>query len=149
MGPTDFALTIVSSNMSPKIKRSRPISPTLASPSKKVKLQTTYAKVSPFLKHTRPTPEGALEVHDLLVKTHRTSAPTRRPHKAEGNSAETCGNVANVIDSLIGTILSQNTNNKNSSSAKRSLDDAFGRHNFKAIAEAPRADVVAAIQHGG
>lgn len=134
--------------MAPKVER-RPLSPTLTSPSKKVKLQETYASVSPFPEHPLPTLQGALEVHDLLVRTHRTSAPKRRPPKQDANSAESCGNVSNVIDSLIGTILSQNTNNKNSSSAKRSLDSTFGRHNFKAIAEAPRDKVVEAIKHGG
>jgi len=131
------------------LKHARSVSPTLSSPSKKVKLQATYANVSPFPKFTRPTRKDAQEVHDLLVKTHRKHAPVRHAPKEESNSAETCGNVPNVIDSLIGTILSQNTNNKNSSSAKRSLDDVFGRHNFKAMAEAPVEDVVASIKHGG
>ena len=54
-----------------------------------------------------------------------------------------------MIDSLIGTVLSQNTNSRNSSGAKRSLDEAFGKNNFAAIAEASRADVVEAIKHGG
>ena len=48
-----------------------------------------------------------------------------------------------------GTILSQNTSNKNSTSAKRSLDEAFGRNNFAAIASAPRDEVIEAIRHGG
>lgn len=65
------------------------------------------------------------------------------------NSAETCGKVPNVIKALIGTILSQNTSGRNSSGAKASLDGAFGRNNFAAIASAPRADVVEAIRHGG
>lgn len=41
------------------------------------------------------------------------------------NSAETCGRSPNVLDALIGTILSQNTNSKNSTGAKKSLDAAF------------------------
>lgn len=56
-----------------------------------------------------------------------------------------------MIDSLIGTILSQNTSNSNSASAKRSLDQAFGKgeEGWKKIAEAPRDQVVEAIKHGG
>jgi endonuclease-3 len=57
--------------------------------------------------------------------------------------------VPNVIDSLIGTILSQNTNSRNSTSAKHSLDEAFGRNNFGAIDSAPRSEVVEALRHGG
>jgi len=54
-----------------------------------------------------------------------------------------------VIESLIGTILSQATSSKNSSGAKRTLDETFGRNNFAAIAKAPRAEVIEAIRHGG
>jgi endonuclease III len=54
-----------------------------------------------------------------------------------------------VIDSLIATILSQNTSGKNSSSAKKKLDDTFGKNNFAAIASAPHTDVVEAIKQGG
>jgi len=54
-----------------------------------------------------------------------------------------------VIESLIGTILSQATSSKNSSGAKCTLDETFGRNNFAAIAKAPRAEVIEAIRHGG
>jgi endonuclease III len=54
-----------------------------------------------------------------------------------------------VIESLIGTILSQNTSARNSTAAKRSLDDAFGRNNFAAIVDAPLSDVIESIRHGG
>jgi endonuclease-3 len=57
--------------------------------------------------------------------------------------------VPNVLESLIGTILSQNTSNRNSTAAKLSLDQKFGRYNFAAIADAPRKDVVEALKHGG
>jgi endonuclease-3 len=46
-------------------------------------------------------------------------------------------------------VLSQNTTARNSSEAKRRLDETFGRNNFVAIVEAPREDVVEAIIHGG
>jgi len=73
----------------------------------------------------------------------------RRDPSDTSNSATTCGSVPNVIDSLIGTILSQNTSSANSTAAKRSLDAAFGRHNFAAIAAAPRDTIIDAIRHGG
>ena len=113
---------------------------------KKLKLHSSYAASSPFPTFAHPTPAECLEVHDLLTSHHRTDQ-TRRPPQDSSNSAETCGSVPNVIDSLIGTILSQNTSNKNSSAAKRNLDAKF--RDFAAIANAPREDVVEALKHGG
>jgi endonuclease-3 len=57
--------------------------------------------------------------------------------------------VPNVLESLIGTILSQNTSARNSTAAKRSLDATFGRRNYTRIAAAPKADVVEALKMGG
>lgn len=116
-------------------------------PTKKIKLHESYATVSPFPDFAHPTPAEALQIHNLLSKAHGIRAP-KKP-KDTSNSAKTCGAVPNVIDSLIGTILSQNTSGRNSSAAKSSLDAAFGRNDFAAIAEAPREEVVAAIRHGG
>ena len=117
---------------------------------KKLKLQSTFAAESPFPKFNRPTPSDAKEVYELLSKAHRPHNPIRSNRSlASSNSAQTCGNVLNVIDALIGTILSQNTSSANSSRAKAALDDAFGRNNFAAIAEATHADVVNSIRSGG
>jgi endonuclease-3 len=90
-----------------------------------------------------------LEVFQLLSKAHRTHDPVRKPPVASSNSAQTCGSVLNVIEALIGTILSQNTSGKNSSRAKAALDAAFGRNNFAAISGAPRDELVEAIRSGG
>jgi endonuclease-3 len=117
--------------------------------SKKLKLLSSYTVTSPFPNFASPTAAECTEVHDLLSAHHRTNPPTRRPSQESSNSAQTCGNVPNVIESLIGTILSQNTSNQNSSGAKRSLDEKFGRNNFAAIVEASRSDVVEAIKRGG
>ena len=117
---------------------------------KKLKLLETHATTSPFPEHTRPTSKEAFEVHHLLVATHPDlySSPRRDPSIAN-DAAGTCGNVPNVLESLIGTILSQNTSSKNSTTAKRGLDAAFGRNNFEAIAKAQTEDVVEAIRSGG
>ncbi|KAI1787961.1 DNA glycosylase [Ganoderma leucocontextum] len=160
--------------MAPKLKRSRSRSitptipqrgddaegrPSLPQPpsqrAKKLKLLASHSISSPFPDFPHPTPAEAGQVHALLASTHPDIASSyahRRaspPEDGRSNSAQTCGQVANVLDSLIGTILSQNTSSKNSTAAKRGLDAAFGRHNFRAIVEARKEDVVEAIKTGG
>lgn len=117
--------------------------------SKKLKLHSSYNVSSPFPDFTHPTPQEAADVHSLLSREHHSYNSTRSETTDSNNSATTRGNVPNVIESLIATILSQNTSGKNSSAAKASLDAAFGRNNFTAIASAPREDVVNAIRQGG
>ncbi|KAF8954473.1 DNA glycosylase [Flammula alnicola] len=116
---------------------------------KKLKLQSSFVVESPFPDFGHPTPTEALEVFNLLSKAHPSHDPVRKPPAASSNSAQTCGNVPNVIESLIGTILSQNTSGKNSTRAKIALDASFGRNNFIAIAAAPHGDVADAIRSGG
>ncbi|THH13004.1 hypothetical protein EW146_g7174 [Bondarzewia mesenterica] len=116
---------------------------------KKLKILNDFTSSSPFPEYHHPTVKEAQEVHALLAKVHPQYAATRKAPSESANSASTCGSVPNVIDSLIGTILSQNTNAANSTGAKRSLDDTFGRHNFGAIADAPRDEVIEAIRSGG
>ena len=117
---------------------------------KKLKLQSTFAAESPFPKFNRPTPSEAKEVYELLSKSHSPHNLIRsKPSIASSNSAHTCGSVPNVIDALIGTILSQNTSGINSSRAKAALDDKFGRNNFAAIATASHTDVADSIRSGG
>lgn len=117
---------------------------------KKLKLLETHATTSPFPDYTRPVPQEAFEVHDLLHAAHPDLLSSPRADPAVTNDAAgTCGNVPNVLESLIGTILSQNTSSKNSTAAKRGLDVAFGRNNFERIAKADKEDVVEAIKTGG
>ena len=116
---------------------------------KKLKLLASHSLASPFPDYAHPTPTEAAQVHALLSATHPDLAARRRPPSEGNNSARTCGSVPNVLESLIGTILSQNTSSRNSTAAKRGLDAAFGRNNFRAIAQAKRQDVVEAIKTGG
>lgn len=117
--------------------------------SKKLKLHASYTVSSPFPDFAHPTPKEAADVHALLSREHPSHRAVRIEPTSSSNSAITCGNVPNVIEALIGTILSQNTSGKNSSAAKTSLDAAFGRNSFAAIVSAPREDVVSAIRQGG
>ncbi|TFK85997.1 DNA glycosylase [Polyporus arcularius HHB13444] len=125
--------------------------PSSASPhrAKKLKLLASHSVTSPFPDFAHPTPTEAAQVHALLSSTHPDLAARRRPPSEGNNSARTCGSVPNVLESLVGTILSQNTSSRNSTAAKRGLDTAFGRNNFAAVAQAKREDVVEAIRTGG
>ncbi|KAF9498158.1 DNA glycosylase [Pleurotus eryngii] len=119
--------------------------------SKKLKELDAYSSTSPFPEFVHPTPSEARQVFGVLADAHNGRDLIRKAPSptTSSNSAKTCGHSHNVIDALIGTILSQNTSGKNSSTAKRSLDTTFGRNNFAAIADAPKADVVEAIRMGG
>ncbi|KAI0765897.1 DNA glycosylase [Trametes elegans] len=156
--PLDPQASASSDEMPPKIKRPRSTTPpfreaadTPASPhkAKKLKLLASHSVASPFPDFPHPTPAEAAEMHALLASTHPDLAARPRRPSAANDSARTCGSVPNVLESLVGTILSQNTSSRNSTAAKRGLDAAFGRNNFAAVAEAKRADVVDAIRTGG
>ncbi|KAF8632300.1 hypothetical protein AX15_001951 [Amanita polypyramis BW_CC] len=116
---------------------------------KKLKLQASYTLESPYPHFARPTSEEALEVYNILSNAHSTDGVVRKRSPNSVNSAESCGDVPDVLEALIGTILSQNTSGKNSSAAKANLDARFGRNNFAAIASAPQEDVIEAIRSGG
>lgn len=130
-----------------------PSSPAAKTKSKKLKLLAEHALASPFPDYPHPTPTEAYQVHAVLSQAHKDirAAPTPAPktESASDNAARTCGQVPNVLESLIGTILSQNTSGKNSTAAKHSLDQTFGRNNFQAIASADKKDVVESIKMGG
>ncbi|PFH45363.1 hypothetical protein AMATHDRAFT_160515 [Amanita thiersii Skay4041] len=114
---------------------------------KKLKLHSSYSITSPFPNFLYPTPDEALQVFQILSAEHQEpNTFTLRPSLA---TATACGEVSNVLEAVISTILSQNTSSKNSLAAKANLDARFGRNNFAAIAEAPHADVVDAIRSGG
>ncbi|THH21598.1 hypothetical protein EUX98_g8343 [Antrodiella citrinella] len=142
----------------PPLKRSRSPSPSSShkialhppdNRAKKLKLLAEHAVASPFPDFLHPTAEEAAQVHNVLAKAHPDIVIKQRSPKEGSNAARTCGSVPNVLESLIGTILSQNTSSRNSTAAKHSLDEVFGRNNFEAIANAKKAEVVEAIRHGG
>ncbi|KAI0028005.1 DNA glycosylase [Vararia minispora EC-137] len=110
----------------------------------------TFHDQTPFPNHASPTQQEASRVHTILVQAHpQYVGRPRAPVEADGNAAATCGKVANVLDALIGTILSQNTSARNSTAAKAGLDAVFGLHDFASIVSAPREAVESAIRPGG
>ncbi|KAF8584039.1 DNA glycosylase [Ramaria rubella] len=116
-------------------------SPGSPNKSTKVKIASTYATASPFLDFPHPTPAEVQSVHALLVQTHGERPPTL--------TVSTRSDAPNVLDSLIDTILSQNTSTCNFTRTRKDLDATFGLHNFAAIAEAPQAKLYQAIRRGG
>ncbi|KAG5652593.1 hypothetical protein H0H81_004424 [Sphagnurus paluster] len=132
-----------------RIRSPSPVTSSKTASNSQHQAKKTHAVESPFPNFAHPTLAEAYEVHQILSRAHPAHGAVRRPPTTSRNSAQTCGNVPNVVEALIGVILSQNTSGRNSASAKTSLDAAFGRNNFAAIASAPRADVVEAIRHGG
>jgi endonuclease III len=102
---------------------------------------------SPFPDFAHPTPDECHEVNAALVKVHGKRV---RPKELNLNAlGANCGEVPSVLDALVRTILSQNTNNKNSSTAKHSLDETFGVGNYEAVRVAPLEEVVDALRCGG
>ena len=128
-------------SLSPPVFVSEP-----ARPAKKVKAETP---VSPFPDFVNPTAEESREVLRLLHSEFPHIQAYRHDHTTEKFQASPCGGVANVVEALIETILSQNTSAGNSTAAKRNLDAAFGRNNYAAITQAPCSQVVDAIRTGG
>ena len=115
-------------------------------PAKKAKAEPL---VSPFPSFNRPTAEESREVIRLLHNEFPDIQAYRNDHTTKKFQASPCGGVADVVEALIETILSQNTSASNSTAAKRNLDTIFGRNNFAAIAQAPCSQVVDAIRTGG
>lgn len=119
--------------------------------SKKLKLLAHHTICSPFPDFLHPSTEDARAIYALLASHTPGGAPVHSAPFADSNSATTCGHTPNVIDALIGTILSQNTSSANSSAAKRSLDGLFGQGEpgFEKMAKADRQTIADAIRSGG
>lgn len=119
--------------------------------SKKLKLLAHHTICSPFSNFLDPSTEDVRAIYALLASHTPGGAPVHSPPLADSNSATTCGGTPNVIDALIGTILSQNTSSANSSAAKRSLDSIFGQGEpaFEKMANADRQMIADAIRSGG
>jgi len=117
-------------------------------------LSTSQAKLkllnslgcSPFPRFPHPTVKACQEVNRLLSEIH---GPRVRAEAVTSSFAANCGDVPSVLDALVRTILSQNTNDKNASAAKKALDSVFGCGNFEAVRTASLEEVVDALRCGG
>ncbi|KAJ2983714.1 hypothetical protein NUW54_g10602 [Trametes sanguinea] len=120
-------------------------------PAQGQKVKTPRLPLDPVSIPRPPAPDAHSRRPGARPPRRRPPGPCRAPRRPSdaNDSARTCGSVPDVLESLVGTILSQNTSARNSTAAKRGLDAAFGRNNFEAVARARRADVVEAIKTGG
>jgi len=123
--------------------------PFVSEPARPAKKAKAHTPIPPFPDFDHPTAEESGEVIRLLHSEFPHIQAYRNDHTTEKFQASPCGGVADVVEALIETILSQNTSAHNSTTAKRNLDTVFGSNNFAAIARAPNSQVVDAIRTGG
>ncbi|KAI6115520.1 DNA glycosylase [Pisolithus croceorrhizus] len=128
---------------------------------KKLQLLEKHATESPYPLFIRPTAEETRVVYALLAAHTPGGVPAlhSEPKDASdaGNStsesAPRTGSSAlpNVLDSVIGTILSQNTSSQNYTRAKSCLDVVFGTGEaaFGRMANAEVGEIAHAIKSGG
>ncbi|KIW09407.1 hypothetical protein, variant 1 [Verruconis gallopava] len=127
---------------------------------KKGKKESSYGHTpgaTPFPDYARPTPEECREVVKLLSSVHgKVSAP----QKIQQGSLTVagCGEVPHVLEALIRTRLSANTNNENSNRAFQGIVKTFGTVtdregrtmvDWNAVRLAPQSRLKAAIEKGG
>ncbi|KAM0754212.1 DNA glycosylase [Meredithblackwellia eburnea MCA 4105] len=131
-------------------------SPTPAPPARQLSknAKDKVAKVEAIMRGSlwpqleRPTPQECQEVHDLLSEVHgKPSRPARLVDRE--NAPAGCGEVPNVLDALVRTILSQNTTSANSTAAKQALDLKYGRANYRAVLNGTVTELAETIKTGG
>ncbi|KAF7511972.1 hypothetical protein GJ744_003205 [Endocarpon pusillum] len=135
---------------SPKKKRTKkePRSDAEDLQARKLKSYSQYANKSPFPSFSHPTPTECHLALSILSSLH---GPRQRPAAfiAPSNAAG-CGDCPSVLDALVRTILSQNTSDTNSTRAKLSMDEVYGRSDdWEAIAKGGKAKLEEAIRCGG
>lgn len=107
---------------------------------------------SPFPDHVSPTPEDCSRVNELLSSVHgAVSQPTVIPPPS--STVTGCGEVPDLLDALLRTLLSANTSNANSAKALKGLINAFGSiggsPNWENVRQADTEHVEHAIAAGG
>ncbi|KAA1116073.1 hypothetical protein PGTUg99_034294 [Puccinia graminis f. sp. tritici] len=108
----------------------------------------------------KPTISDCQQVCSLLAEVHggmpvRPAQLVGATEEAEGvenlasrtNIATECGEVGEVLDGLVRTILSQHTSRANSSRAKQALDQHFGTGNYHALRQASVSSITAILQN--
>lgn len=123
---------------------------------RKLQLHRSSVSKSPFPRWPAPIPEEAEQVAWLLGRRHGYKSeseggrglPRFTPPNGE-NKWGGCGDVKDVLDATVRTLLSCNTSGKNSSAAHASMTKRFGRNNWKAVLQAPQKELEDALRCGG
>ena len=112
---------------------------------------------TPFSHHTKPTPDDAEEVNRLLSALHGEVKP---PEVIPPPSMEVtgCGEVPDLLDAILRTLLSAATTANNSNLSLQGLKEKFhlresgigkGSVNWEAVHKADLSEVIDAIKSGG
>jgi endonuclease III len=155
---TDFPAQVLEKPMSSSLEKSSiaegPVTHAKATsePKKKAHKYKLNYELSPFPDHPLPTPEAAEEVHRLLNQEHgQRKAPTKVPPPSATRSG--CGEVPDLLDALLRTVLSANTSSDNSAKALQGLIQTFGSvdgsPNWHAISQVKAEEITKAIFKGG
>ncbi|KAL6854453.1 DNA glycosylase [Trichoderma novae-zelandiae] len=115
---------------------------------RKLKSFTTHSHSSPFPAFAHPSPHECSLAHRILSSLH--GARKRPKAVIAPTSVAGCGNSPSVLDALVRTILSQNTSDRNSSRAKRAMDETYGgSDNWASIVEGGTEKLQRTIHSGG
>lgn len=139
---------IASPKSNPKSPSNTPQSRAAILQARKLKSFTTHSHSSPFPSFPHPTAQECSLAHQILTSIH---GERRRPDTIIAPSTVAgCGNSPSVLDALIRTILSQNTSDRNSARAKRSMDETYGRSDhWEAIVRGGTDKLQRTIRSGG
>ena len=113
--------------------------------------------VTPYPDLAAPTPEQAHEVNRILSEVHgEVRAPKAIP--LPSLTVAGCGEVPNILEALMRTLLSAHTTNKNAGTAVQGMIKKFGtvksghakgNIDWNAVRLSSREEVEEAIRHGG
>lgn len=116
--------------------------------SKKLASQIQFSQKTPFPDFSRPTAAECKMAHRILSSLH--GARIRPQRVIAPKSRAGCGDSPSVLDALVRTILSQNTNDQNSTRAKHNMDKVYGRSDkWEAIVAGGQKKLQETIQSGG
>ncbi|EGG07935.1 uncharacterized protein MELLADRAFT_77474 [Melampsora larici-populina 98AG31] len=144
-------------DIKPSISNTPLLSTQHAKPSKKTSKQIVLTS-SPFPNFPHPTLFESQEVCKILSNLH--GGTPKRPEKSSNQispnpkinnlgTAESCGEVSNILEALIRTILSQNTSTSNSNRAYSKIIERYGNANFEDIRKSGIKELTETIRVGG
>lgn len=112
---------------------------------------------SPYPHHLMPTPEACEEVNKLLSGLHGEVKPPKEIPAPSMDFAG-CGEVPDLLDAILRTLLSASTTSTNASKALKGLEEKFGLRtsgigkgsiNWEAVHQADTETIIESIQKGG